>query len=88
MIVADALSVDDSTCGQNMTAVGHNEYLYHNELYFHYYDESEVRQLCEGCAGLRVVELKATRWSELPHEGFRADEHEHEGWAVVLTVEQ
>lgn len=86
VVVANALSVRDSTCGQEMRAVGPNQYIYREHLYFQYYDEAAVAALCRGCAGLRLIELEVARWTEEPHKGYREYEHDHESWVMLMSV--
>jgi ubiquinone/menaquinone biosynthesis C-methylase UbiE len=86
VIIANALSVGDSTRGDDMVPIGEREYMYRESLYFHYYTERDITDLVKTIRGSRVIELRMTKWVEPPHRGYREYEHEHESWGIVMVV--
>jgi ubiquinone/menaquinone biosynthesis C-methylase UbiE len=85
-IVANVFALGDSTRGDEMVAVGNEEYMYQDRLYFRYYDRSAAERLVDGVAGVAVREITEARWTEPAHPGYREYEHEHVSWAFVLEV--
>jgi SAM-dependent methyltransferase len=53
------------------------------EYLYRFYDEAEARRLFEA-APFRIVSLRARRWDEPPHPGYREEPHTHESWFALL----
>jgi ubiquinone/menaquinone biosynthesis C-methylase UbiE len=87
LIVANVFALGDETRGDQMQSIGHEEYIYQERLYFHFYDEGEARSLASAVVGTTLVDLQLTRWTEPPHEGYREYKHEHESWVFTLEVD-
>jgi len=82
-LIGSLFSIGDSTRGENMQSLGHEEYIFDKKYYFKYYEHSDVISLLKNFEA-KIILLEPISWREPPHEGYREYSHDHESWVFVI----
>lgn len=82
-VIGSVFATGDSTRGQDMRAIGNEEYLYAETFYYKFYEREDVSALLMSLT-CHIVSVELTSWIESPHEGFREYPHEHQSWAFTI----
>ena len=76
---------EDGAAGNDMTRIGPNRYLYHQQFYYRFFAEAEGGPLLASC-GFKIVRQRRYEWEEPAHPQFRPAPHRH--LSCVLLAEK
>lgn len=84
LLVCNIPGPEDEVAGVNMTPLGRNRYLYHNDFFYQFYEEAEAIRLLAD-AGFKVLRQQLMHWEEEAHPEFRGDTHQHTSRVFLAT---
>lgn len=84
-LVCNIPGPEGDVAGIDMTAIGHEEYLYRGRYFYRFFRDHEITSLF-AATGWHTERTEVMTWTEAPHPGFRAEPHQHRSRVFLLTA--